>query len=293
MPPRAMRVSVWRSISSARASPVRFQTRRRNSQVIGWGNLGAWPRPPSRSSNSPDEALDRRRPVRPSVSSAAPSAAQPLGLAAASRRAARPASSTSPRRRDRRRRSTWSRRGKRGHAVPVLRREVGAAVERHAVRREEHGHRPAAAAGHGLHGLHVDLVDVGPLLAVDLDVDEEAVHERGDLVVLERLALHDVAPVAGRVADREQHRLVLAAGRSKASSPHGYQSTGLWACWSRYGLVSEARRFAGWDEEDMRESPIRRAGPRRTEGRRRGPAARRRHPPPSTAVPGSKCSRRT
>src|SRR2546423_3041749 len=30
---------------------------------------------------------------------------------------------------------------------------------------------------------------------------------------------------------------------SNASSPHGYQSTGLSACWRRYGLVSPARRF--------------------------------------------------
>src|SRR6187401_794767 len=30
---------------------------------------------------------------------------------------------------------------------------------------------------------------------------------------------------------------------AKASSPHGYQSTGLSACWRRYGLVSFARRF--------------------------------------------------
>src|SRR5215213_10185676 len=31
--------------------------------------------------------------------------------------------------------------------------------------------------------------------------------------------------------------------RSSASGPHGYQSTGLLACWSRYGLVSWARRL--------------------------------------------------
>ena len=31
--------------------------------------------------------------------------------------------------------------------------------------------------------------------------------------------------------------------RSSASGPQGYQSTGLWACWSRYGLVSFARRL--------------------------------------------------
>src|SRR6266852_7629270 len=30
---------------------------------------------------------------------------------------------------------------------------------------------------------------------------------------------------------------------SSASGPHGYQSTGLSACWRRYGLVSLARRL--------------------------------------------------
>ena len=54
-----------------------------------------------------------------------------------------------------------------------------------------------------------------------------------------------MAPVAGRVADREQDRPVLArAPGASASSPHGYQSTGLSRCWSRYGLVSCARRLA-------------------------------------------------
>ncbi len=57
----------------------------------------------------------------------------------------------------------------------------------------------------------VDLVEVGPFLAVDLDVDEKPVHQLGGRLVLERLVRHHVAPVAGRVADREQHRLVLAA----------------------------------------------------------------------------------
>src|SRR5436190_15028984 len=37
--------------------------------------------------------------------------------------------------------------------------------------------------------------------------------------------------------------LPSACARSKASGPHGYQSTGLWACCRRYGLVSRARRL--------------------------------------------------
>jgi hypothetical protein len=61
-------------------------------------------------------------------------------------------------------------------------------------------------AGHRLHRLHVDGVDVRALLAVDLHVHEVLVHVRRGLVVLERLVRHDVAPVAGGVADRQQHR---------------------------------------------------------------------------------------
>ena len=55
--------------------------------------------------------------------------------------------------------------------------KVGAAEERHLVGRQEHRQRPAAGAlrQHLVRGL-VDLVDVGPLLAIDLDVHEMAIH---------------------------------------------------------------------------------------------------------------------
>ena len=95
------------------------------------------------------------------------------------------------------------------HAAALVGWEVGAAIERHALGVEEDGHRPAAVAAHRLHRLHVDGVDVGPLLAIDLDADEVLVHVGGGLRVLEGLALHHVAPVAGGVADGEQDRPVL------------------------------------------------------------------------------------
>ncbi len=95
--------------------------------------------------------------------------------------------------------------------VAVARREIGPRVERFKLRREERAQRPAAGARHQLHRVHVDLVDVGALLAVDLDRHEVLVEELRDLRVLERLALHHVAPVAGGVADREEDRPVLAA----------------------------------------------------------------------------------
>ena len=76
--------------------------------------------------------------------------------------------------------------------------------------------------------VHVHRVEVGAFLAVDLHADEPLVHHARRRSVLERLALHHVAPVARRVADREQDRAVLAArARVSASSPHGYQSTGI------------------------------------------------------------------
>ena len=98
------------------------------------------------------------------------------------------------------------------HPGPVRRGEVRARVERPGVGSEEHGHRPAALTGEGLHRVHVDRVHVGPLLAVDLHVHEETVHHRRDLGVLERLVRHHVAPVAGGVAHGQEDRAVGRVG---------------------------------------------------------------------------------
>ncbi len=100
----------------------------------------------------------------------------------------------------------------RGHAVARLVRVVRAAVERPPVRRQEDRHRPAAAAGHGLDRGHVDLVEVGPLLAIDLDRHEPVVQVARRRLALERLAFHHVTPMAGRVADAEEDRPVEELG---------------------------------------------------------------------------------
>ena len=106
------------------------------------------------------------------------------------------------------------------HAVARLGREVRAGVERDGLGRQERVQRPAAVAGHRLHRVHVDRVDVRALLAVDLHAHEALVHERRRLGVLEGLALHHVAPVAGRVADRDQQRPVeLARAAQRLLAP--------------------------------------------------------------------------
>src|SRR5699024_1839799 len=86
-------------------------------------------------------------------------------------------------------------------AVEVVPWEVGSAVEGCTVGCGEHRHGPATLPGHGLGGLHVDRVDVGAFLTVHLDVDEQGVHPFGGPEVLEGLARHHMAPVAGGVAD--------------------------------------------------------------------------------------------
>ena len=90
-------------------------------------------------------------------------------------------------------------------------RKVGAAVERLETRRQPDAHRPPARSGRRLDERHVDAVHVRALFAVDLDRHEVARQHLGDRGVLEALVLHHMAPVARRVADREEDRLVLLA----------------------------------------------------------------------------------
>ena len=96
-----------------------------------------------------------------------------------------------------------------GPAILVFWRPVSAPVERFQVGRKENIQRPAALADHRLDEGHVDLVDVGTLFAVHLDAHEVGIEIAGHLVVLEGFAFHDVAPMAGRVADAQEDGLVL------------------------------------------------------------------------------------
>ena len=93
-----------------------------------------------------------------------------------------------------------------------------------------------------MQGVHVDLVDVRPFLAVDFDVDEQLVHHRGGAGVLEALVRHDVAPVTGGVADRQQDRLagsLRLRQRIRTPGPPGHRVV-LVLEQIRTGLASQA-----------------------------------------------------
>jgi hypothetical protein len=53
-------------------------------------------------------------------------------------------------------------------------------------------------------GAHVNGINIGPLLAVDLDVHEQLVHQAGGSRILEAFVGHDVAPVAGSIANGQE-----------------------------------------------------------------------------------------
>ena len=127
-----------------------------------------------------------------------------------------------------------------------LLREVGSAPDRRAVRRQEHGERPAALLAGGVERGHVYLVDVRPLLAIDLDVHEEPVHHRRGGGVLEALVGHDVAPVAGGVADGKQDGLAgLGCFGERRRSP-GPPVDGIVPVLQEIGARLVAEEVLGW-----------------------------------------------
>ena len=93
--------------------------------------------------------------------------------------------------------------------VAIVGRKIRAAEKRLQVRREKHRHGPTAAAGGRLHERHVDAIHIRPLLAIHLHRHEPAIQNRGQFIALKRLALHDVAPVASGIADRQKNGLVF------------------------------------------------------------------------------------
>ncbi len=185
--------------------PVRSALRARNSEIAGCGNLGAPPRPPFCLSMSPDRssaAWSRSVGVGPCRGGGRKStqmvqqgdavvldAIGMLGHRAGDR---------------------CEHLDEGGAAVARFLREIGAAPDRFAFGRQEHRQRPPALLSHRLQRRHIDGVDVRPLFAVDLDVDEEPVHDLGRGRVFEAFMGHDMAPMTGRIADGEKDRSVQA-----------------------------------------------------------------------------------
>jgi hypothetical protein len=99
------------------------------------------------------------------------------------------------------------------YAHPLFLGEIGAAIQRSSIGQGDAVERPTSTAGHQLHGSHVYLVHIGPFFSINFYIDEQAVHHLGHCLVLKALALHDVTPMAGAVADADEQQSVRVAGQ--------------------------------------------------------------------------------
>ena len=88
--------------------------------------------------------------------------------------------------------------------------KVRAGKKRLLRRCQKDGHRPPTLPMiHGDCGGHIDLIEIGSLLPIDLDTDEPAIHEFRNGLVLKRFPFHDMAPVAGGISDGEENGTVF------------------------------------------------------------------------------------
>ena len=96
------------------------------------------------------------------------------------------------------------------HPIARLLGKIGAAEKRLLPRCEEHRQRPTAGAvrQHLLRDL-INLVEIGTFFAIDLDVDEQLIHQCGSPQVFEGLMGHDMTPVTGGIADGQKDGLVF------------------------------------------------------------------------------------
>src|SRR5215831_2050904 len=97
--------------------------------------------------------------------------------------------------------------------------KISAAPKWLALGRQKHRQGPAALLAKSVKRRHIDMIDVGTLLPVDLDVHEMLVHHRCGRYVLKTFMRHHVAPVAGGIPDREQYRLIECLGFAQRLRP--------------------------------------------------------------------------
>ncbi len=111
--------------------------------------------------------------------------------------------------------------GKSRQAAPIFGGEIGAAIKGLQIRGEKDAQGPAAMAGERLDRVHIGLIQVGALFPVQFDVDEVLVHDGGDGRIFKALVGHDVAPMAGGVADAQKDGLIFPAGPFQGLRPPG------------------------------------------------------------------------
>src|SRR4051812_10644645 len=86
---------------------------------------------------------------------------------------------------------------------------ISAPVEWLTVRRQEHIQRPATATTDCLYCIHIYMIKIRPFFSVYLYIDEIFVHQGSRFFFFKTFTFHYMAPVAGRITNTHQYRLVL------------------------------------------------------------------------------------
>ena len=85
--------------------------------------------------------------------------------------------------------------------VAALLWQVGCSEEGLLFRSHDDCQWPTAPTSHHLGYLHVDAINIGTLLSVDLDIDEDVIHLLGNFIVFKRFMGHDMTPVTCAVSN--------------------------------------------------------------------------------------------
>ena len=99
--------------------------------------------------------------------------------------------------------------------LEIRRAQVRSRPERLFVCRHQDRQRPTSAPRHRLTRAHIERIDIGTLLTVNFYRDKMLVEYVCDLLRLEALVRHHVAPMARRIADAQKNGLVLLACASE------------------------------------------------------------------------------
>ena len=68
---------------------------------------------------------------------------------------------------------------------------------------------PSPAAGHCLHCIHINMIQVGSFFPVYLDIDEMFIHDRGRCLIFKTFPFHYMTPMTGRITNAYQNGFVF------------------------------------------------------------------------------------
>src|SRR3954454_8191184 len=114
-----------------------------------------------------------------------------------------------------------------GTPISRIRREVGASKKRFQLRSEPDRHRPSAAPCGCLNEEHVDPINVGPFLTIHFDGHIITIQYLSNALVLKGFVCHDMTPVASRIANRQENRLIFVARLIESRFPPRQPSHGI------------------------------------------------------------------